>query len=79
MVAYRFAFAALALTATEVLGSPLQSQSAYAVKDSFAVPKTVSKVGPAHADQILNLQIGLKQANFDKLEQQLYDGRCSYH
>lgn len=74
MLALRLALAALSLTIEGVSASPLQNEHAYALKDAHPVPKAYSRVGPAPAGQILNVEIGLKQARFDELERQLYDG-----
>ena len=65
----------LGLVAVQVaLSSPVQSRASYAIKESHSVPKAYASIGPAPADTNIELQIGLKQAQFDELERQLYDG-----
>ena len=75
VLAIRVAVAVLCLAANGAFASPLQSLNVYALKDAHAVPRTFSKVGPASAGQVLDLQIGLTQARFAELEQKLYDGK----
>ena len=61
------------LFAIAVTASPVRST--YAVKDRHYVPSRWSKVQRAPADHLINLQIGLKQSQFDELERHLYEGR----
>lgn len=56
-------------------GSPLQTHSTYALKDSHRVPLSWLQKGSASPTQLVTLQIGLKQGRFDELERQLYQGR----
>jgi tripeptidyl-peptidase-1 len=58
-----------------VSGFQLKSRTPYAVKDRHNVPRQWSRVGQAPALHIIELQIGLKQGNFDELERHLYEGR----
>ena len=44
------------------------------VKETHTVPSQWSKVGPAPAGHVINLQIGLKQSQFDELERHLLEG-----
>jgi tripeptidyl-peptidase-1 len=53
----------------------LKSRTPYAVKDRHNVPRQWNRVGQAPAVHIIELQIGLKQGNFDELERHLYEGR----
>ncbi|SLM34708.1 tripeptidyl peptidase protein [Lasallia pustulata] len=55
------------------LSSPVHPCTPYAVKDSHVVPRKWTRVGPAPADHRINLQIGLKQSQFDELERHLYE------
>ena len=73
-LAVRLAVVALFLSTYGASASPLQNAHAFVVKDAHPVPKSYTKTGPAPATQVLDLQIGLKQAQFDELERQLYDG-----
>ena len=63
-----------ALLAVFATASPLRLRSPYAVKESHPVPRKWSRIGPAPADHVINLQIGLKQGNFNELERHLYEG-----
>jgi tripeptidyl-peptidase I len=54
--------------------SPLRVRSPYSVKESHPVPRKWSRVGPAPEGHVINLQIGLKQGNFNELERHLYEG-----
>jgi hypothetical protein len=54
--------------------SPLRVRTPYAVRESHLVPRKWSRVGPAPANHIFNLRIGLKQGNFNELERHLYKG-----
>ena len=57
--------------------SPLRVRSPYAVKETHAVPPKWKIVGDAPANHVVNLQIGLKQSQFDELERHLYEGNSS--
>lgn len=73
-----FAVALLALLApSAVVASPIKARSstAYQVKETHFVPRGWKKVERASADQVINLQIGLKQGNFEELERHLYEGK----
>ena len=64
----------LVATAT-AFASPLDHlRSSYAVKEVHHVPAKWSRVSSAPADHILNVQIALKQSQFDELERHLYEG-----
>lgn len=70
----RSALLALIVAAGTTVGSPLSVRSPYVVKDTHNVPKKWSKVGSAPSGHIINLQIGLKQGQFNELERHLYEG-----
>ena len=57
------------------LSSPMSLRSSYSIKESFNVPPKWSRVGRAPSNHTLNLQIGLKQSQFDVLENNLYAGK----
>lgn len=57
-----------------VLSSPLRTRSPYVVKEVHYPPNKWTRIGPAPADHIVNLQIGLKQSQFDELERHLHEG-----
>jgi tripeptidyl-peptidase-1 len=52
-----------------------RAHSRYAIKDSHPVPRRWERVGPAPAQHLVQLQIGLKQNNFKELERLLYEGK----
>ena len=64
----------LAIGAGIAVGSPIKVRTPYAVKESHPVPAKWSRVGPAPADHVINLSIGLKSSQFDELERHLYEG-----
>ena len=64
----------IAAAAQAVFGTPIQSRTAYVVKGSHPVPRQWTKLGRAPQEQMLHLQIGVKQSQFDELERHLYEG-----
>ncbi|KAL8785889.1 MAG: hypothetical protein Q9213_003121 [Squamulea squamosa] len=74
MVYFPAVFLALTGLCNFVSCSPVPSRSAYAVKDSHHVPRKWTRVGQAPANHVVNLEIALKQSQFDELERQLYEG-----
>jgi tripeptidyl-peptidase-1 len=64
----------VAAAAHAVFGTPVQSRTAYAVKGAHPVPRQWTKLGRAPREQMLHLQIGVKQSQFDELERHLYEG-----
>lgn len=71
----RFAVAFLALLApSAVVASPIKARTPYQVKETHFVPRGWKKVERASSDRVMNLQIGLKQGNFEELERHLYEG-----
>ena len=75
MHVFRSVSLALFVITTSVLCSPVRVRSPYVVKDKHNVPNRWSNVGPAPADKLINLHIGLRQSQFDELERHLYEGR----
>ena len=73
------ALLAVCLTADTVAGTPLTGRNTYSIKDFHHVPHQWTRVGPAPAEHIINLNIGLKQSHFDELEKQLYEGMSALH
>lgn len=61
-------------SASTILGKGPPLYSGYAVQDKHPVPNGWSRVGPAPAEHLIKLQIGLKQSNFNELERHLYEG-----
>ena len=74
MHVFRSVSLALFVLTTSVLSSPVRIRSPYAVKDKHHVPNRWSNIGPAPADTLINLHIGLRQSQFDELERHLYEG-----
>ena len=62
--------------AQAVLATPI-ARSTYAVKETHYVPRRWTQKGRAPKDQMLALQIGIKQGNFNELERHLYEGTLS--
>ncbi|KAI9639968.1 hypothetical protein NHQ30_011637 [Ciborinia camelliae] len=56
-----------------VSSSPIKARTPYAVKETHYPPSQWQRVGPARAGHMINLQIGLKQGQFDELERHLYE------
>ena len=54
-----------------VAAKPLQTR--YAVKETHIVPPEFEEIGPAPANHLIRLQIGLKQGQFEELERHLYE------
>ncbi|KAF2964890.1 hypothetical protein GQX73_g8713 [Xylaria multiplex] len=66
-------FSAAIVAAAQVVFATPVARPGYSLKDSHNVPRGWTKVARAPADHVLDLQIGLKQSNFDELEKQLYE------
>ncbi|RDW77724.1 hypothetical protein BP6252_05777 [Coleophoma cylindrospora] len=49
------------------------ARAGYALKESHHVPSKWSRLGPAPAGHLIQLQIGLKQSNFSELERHLFE------
>ena len=79
MHVFRSGSLALFLLAASVLSSPVRIRSPYLVKDKHHVPNRWSNIGPAPADKLINLHIGLRQSQFDELERHLYEGTSMCH
>jgi tripeptidyl-peptidase I len=69
------AFLLVAVAVQAALCSPLNSRASYAVKETHRVPRRWNVVGRATGHETINLQIGLKQSQFDELERHLYEGQ----
>ncbi|RFU25106.1 hypothetical protein B7463_g11230, partial [Scytalidium lignicola] len=63
----------LATVAPEVFASVARVRSPYTLKETHHIPKGWRKAGRAPENHILNLNIGVKQANFDELERHLFE------
>lgn len=63
------------IAAQTVLASPIRARSPYLVKETHNAPHGWTKQDRANGDRIIQLQIGLKQGNWDELEKQLYEGK----
>jgi len=62
-----------ALALLELLTLCVLASSPYAVKETHPVPQKWARVGPAPHNQHIDLQIGLRQSQFDELERHLYE------
>ena len=68
----------IAAAAQAAFGTPIQLRTEYAVKGAHPVPRQWTKLGRAPREQMLHLQIGVKQSQFDELERHLYEGMQLY-
>jgi tripeptidyl-peptidase-1 len=64
----------IAVFTPAVFASPV-ARSTYAVKETHFVPRRWTQKGRAPKEQMLALQIGVKQGDFDELERHLYEGK----
>ena len=73
-------FPALLLLAgtTAVSASGLSQRSPYLLKETHNVPNRWKEVGAPAPDHVIYLQIGLRQSNFEELEEHLYEGISSW-
>ncbi|KAE8440969.1 hypothetical protein EG329_006158 [Mollisiaceae sp. DMI_Dod_QoI] len=81
MVSYSFRDVLMTFLACAgtVSGSPSQRRANYAVKERHHVPRSWTRVGPAPSQHQIQLQIGVKQGNFDELERHLYEVSDPFH
>ncbi|KPI46085.1 Tripeptidyl-peptidase sed2 [Cyphellophora attinorum] len=63
----------IAASTLPLLAAALTRRAGYSIKSEHPVPAQWQKLDRAPADHRLDMRIGLKQANFDELERQLYD------
>jgi tripeptidyl-peptidase-1 len=63
----------VAVFAQAVLATPI-ARSVYAIKEKHVVPQHWTQKSRAPKHQILALQIGVKQGDFDELERHLNEG-----
>ncbi|KAF2729149.1 subtilisin-like protein [Polyplosphaeria fusca] len=69
-----FTSALLSAAAAQVaLATPIKARSAYAVKETHFAPREWTKLDRANGVGVMQLQIGLKQGNFEELERHLYE------
>lgn len=57
------------------IAEPIRRRSPLVVKESTNVPAAWSRVSKGPADHVIELRMALKQARFDELERQLYEGK----
>jgi tripeptidyl-peptidase-1 len=63
-----------AIAARDALASPIQARSPYVVKETHFAPREWTKLDRAHGGKTIQLQIGLKQGNFEELDRHLHEG-----
>ncbi|KAH7311332.1 tripeptidyl-peptidase 1 precursor [Stachybotrys elegans] len=61
------------LAAHSAFALPTHDQRQYEVKETHILPKRWQNLGRAPADRIIDLQIGVRQGNFEELEKRLYE------
>ena len=59
---------------TAASASAFAQRSPYLLKETHNVPPRWKEVGAPASDHVIYLQIGLRQSNFEKLEEHLYEG-----
>ena len=64
----------ISLLRSIVLGQRLAIRSPLVLKEVHKVPPQWTRLGPAPADHLINLHIGLKQSQMDELERHLLEG-----
>ena len=57
-----------------VAASPVSRRTDLVVKDIHPAPRRWSNLGPAPAEHLMHLKIGLIQSHFSELERHLYEG-----
>jgi tripeptidyl-peptidase-1 len=67
-------FLSVALATQSVFGTPIHARTEYSVKETHPIPRRWNVAGRAPGNHMLQLQIGLKQGNFEELERHLYEG-----
>ncbi|CAG8950296.1 hypothetical protein HYFRA_00006789 [Hymenoscyphus fraxineus] len=72
MVGFRLIFS-LAATLQVAVSTPIQSRTAYKVKETHYVPRAWRVVDEAPKSHIVNLNIALKQGDFEELDRHLYE------
>ena len=63
-----------AIAAQAVLASPIRARTPYMLKETHNPPREWTRLERANGKNIIQLQIGLKQGNFEELERHLYEG-----
>ncbi len=76
---YVSALFTIAAAAQAVLGTSIQSRTAYAVKGKHPVPRQWTQIGRAPREQVIYMQIGVKQDRFSELERHLFEGILVLH
>ncbi|KAF2652391.1 tripeptidyl-peptidase 1 precursor [Lophiostoma macrostomum CBS 122681] len=61
----------ISIAAQAVLATPIRAGSPYVVKETHPAPREWTKLDRAHESHVIQLQIGLKQSNWDELERHL--------
>ncbi|ORY09202.1 tripeptidyl-peptidase 1 precursor [Clohesyomyces aquaticus] len=62
-----------AIVAQAVFATPIRARSPYVLKETHSLPPKWSRLERANGENMIRLQIGLKQGNFDELERHLYE------
>jgi tripeptidyl-peptidase-1 len=64
---------AVAAVTSLALANPLHKRFNYQIKETHNPPRQWTRVGPAPADAVLNLHIGLKMGKWEELERHLHE------
>ncbi|PSN60778.1 tripeptidyl-peptidase 1 precursor [Corynespora cassiicola Philippines] len=73
MQLFTAALLATVLAARGALASPVRARTPYSVKETHIPPREWTKLSRAKGDRVIQLQIGLKQGNFEELDRHLHE------
>jgi tripeptidyl-peptidase-1 len=68
-----------AIAAQTAFATPIRARSPYVVKETHYAPRDWTKLDRAHENHVIQMQIGLKQGNWDELERHLNEGESHEH
>jgi tripeptidyl-peptidase-1 len=70
----RLIYLVSALAAHAANAVPTHDQRSYQIKETHIVPRKWQKIERAPSSHIIDLQIGMRQGNFEELEKRLNEG-----
>lgn len=77
MVQLAFIVAALAANAVNAAATP-RARSVYQLKETHPAPRRWQKREPAPQSHVIDLQIGVRQSNYEELEKRLFEGKTCF-
>jgi tripeptidyl-peptidase-1 len=66
-------WAAVAVVTSLAFANPLHKRFNYQIKETHNPPRQWTRIGPAPANAVLSLHIGLKMGNWEELERNLHE------